>query len=250
MKNQSRLHEHPIPSPNCLNAICVPGETGWKGQAEVFIDKFTNTIVSASARMNEFYMRGNNEDEMRYAMCHELGHSWGLHHTDESFTNRNLGNCMDYTNRHRDNLRPDRSNYEFLFALYGLVPGAEPYNPPTAAPTPAPTLAPNTGTSLGGGWNNQGGTGNTWGNPGSGANQGGNSGGGTGNPPGNTNDKEKEKDKKEKDKNKDRDLSVFDNEWLASAIDRAREEKHHGEHEYEIELGDGILLRVHNLLAS
>jgi len=76
MKNQSRLHEHPIPSPNCLNAICVPGETGWKGQAEVFIDKFTNTIVSASARMNEFYMRGNNEDEMRYAMCHELGHSW------------------------------------------------------------------------------------------------------------------------------------------------------------------------------
>lgn len=87
-----------------------------------------------------------------------------------------LGNCMDYTRKffwklHHEfyfrsiliaiisdkpcvyftqtdneekNKTPDESNYNFLFQLYGLVPGAEPYDPPTAAPTisPAPTMAP------------------------------------------------------------------------------------------------------------
>lgn len=43
-----------------------------------------------------------------------------------------------------ENRKPDFSNYNFLFHLYGLVPGADPYDPPTAAPTvsPAPSLAP------------------------------------------------------------------------------------------------------------
>mmetsp|Transcript_39284 Transcript_39284/g.81522 ORF Transcript_39284/g.81522 Transcript_39284/m.81522 type:complete len:235 (+) Transcript_39284:245-949(+) len=49
------------------------GETGWKGQAEVFIDTTTNTIFAVSARMNEFYIVGNDADVMQYAMCHELG---------------------------------------------------------------------------------------------------------------------------------------------------------------------------------
>lgn len=48
------------------------------------------------------------------------------------------------TDNEGDSKRPDISNYDFLFELYGLVPGADAYDPPTAAPTvaPAPTPAP------------------------------------------------------------------------------------------------------------
>ncbi len=31
-------------------------------------------------------------------MCQEIGHTFGLHHQDETHTNTNLGTCMDYTN--------------------------------------------------------------------------------------------------------------------------------------------------------
>jgi hypothetical protein len=56
-------------------------------------------------------------------MCHEMGHGFGLPHTDESFTNSDLGNCMDYTNNPSVNKQPDESNYRFLEELYGDVPG-------------------------------------------------------------------------------------------------------------------------------
>lgn len=42
---------------------------------------------------------------------------------------------MDYTNNPARNKQPDDSNFQFLYALYGLVPGAVPYTAPTAAPT-------------------------------------------------------------------------------------------------------------------
>ena len=53
-----------------------------------------------------------------------MGHGFGLPHTDESFTNRDLGNCMDYTNRPQNNMHPDTMNFDFLFELYGTVPGS------------------------------------------------------------------------------------------------------------------------------
>jgi hypothetical protein len=31
-------------------------------------------------------------------MCQEIGHTFGLDHTDENFENANDGSCMDYTN--------------------------------------------------------------------------------------------------------------------------------------------------------
>lgn len=42
---------------------------------------------------------------------------------------------MDYTNNPQDNKTPDITNYQFLYELYGLVPGAAPYTPPTLAPS-------------------------------------------------------------------------------------------------------------------
>lgn len=51
---------------------------------------------------------------------------------------------LNITDNEDDNKTPDSSNYDFLFRLYGLVPGAEPYDAPTVAPTfaPLPTFAP------------------------------------------------------------------------------------------------------------
>ena len=56
-------------------------------------------------------------------MCHELGHGLGLGHSDENFHNKDLGNCMDYTERPQNNMSPDGSNFETLEELYGNVNG-------------------------------------------------------------------------------------------------------------------------------
>jgi len=54
------------------------------------------------------------------------GHGFGLPHTDESFWNRDLGNCLDYTNNYQGNESPDTSNYNYLTDLYGTVDGSIP----------------------------------------------------------------------------------------------------------------------------
>ena len=52
-----------------------------------------------------------------------LGHALGLAHTDEDFNNKDLGNCMDYTNNLDANKHPDQSNYETLLKIYGPISG-------------------------------------------------------------------------------------------------------------------------------
>lgn len=59
-------------------------------------------------------------------MCHETGHGFGLPHTDETFGNADLGNCMDYTNNPERNKQPDESNYKLLADFYGVVDGSWP----------------------------------------------------------------------------------------------------------------------------
>eukprot|EP00522_Entomoneis_paludosa_P012365 CAMPEP_0172455410 /NCGR_PEP_ID=MMETSP1065-20121228/12049_1 /TAXON_ID=265537 /ORGANISM="Amphiprora paludosa, Strain CCMP125" /LENGTH=639 /DNA_ID=CAMNT_0013207871 /DNA_START=388 /DNA_END=2307 /DNA_ORIENTATION=+ len=121
------------------------GNTRWKGINEVIIDS-NDEIIASSARMNEFYMPDRDDTQWQYTMCHELGHAWGLPHTDENFNNDDLGDCMDYTNNPEANKQPTIRNFNFLFQLYGLVPGAEPYEPPTPAPTPATVILPQSPT--------------------------------------------------------------------------------------------------------
>jgi len=76
------------------------GETGWKGINEVSFQG--RTILASVAKMNEAYFEGSqdSENKRQYTMCHEIGHGFGLPHTDEKFWNRDLGNCKLYGMKH------------------------------------------------------------------------------------------------------------------------------------------------------
>lgn len=68
--------------------------------------------------MNEYYLRNANFYHRRFTMCHELGHGFGLPHTDENPYNKNLGNCLDYTDDPEENLLPGEVNFNALNQVY------------------------------------------------------------------------------------------------------------------------------------
>lgn len=92
------------------------GATGWVGINENSI--MGGVIVSSVSKMNEYYLNNANFDHRRYTMCHELGHGFGLPHTDENPYNANLGNCLDYTDNPDENLEPGDVNMAKLRIMY------------------------------------------------------------------------------------------------------------------------------------
>lgn len=96
------------------------GDSKWRGVNEAMLNPRGN-MVSSTARMNEYYLFNMEEGAWQYTMCHELGHTLGLAHTDEIFDNPDLGNCMDYTNNLNANKHPDNSNYQTLYEIYGAI---------------------------------------------------------------------------------------------------------------------------------
>jgi hypothetical protein len=97
------------------------GETGWLGINEIMSTSRTGIIVNSVAKMNEHYLNNADFFERQYTMCHEIGHGFGLPHTDENFYNADLGNCLDYTITPKNNLHPDESNFKRLVSLYGTT---------------------------------------------------------------------------------------------------------------------------------
>jgi chemotaxis protein histidine kinase CheA len=95
------------------------GDTRWRGLNEVMLSPRQNTIISSTARLNEYYLSRESDAQKLYTACHELGHGFGLPHWDEDFFNRDLGNCMDYTQNPSRNSKPDESNFLYLAQLYG-----------------------------------------------------------------------------------------------------------------------------------
>lgn len=75
------------------------GKNGWLGYTNVWLSN--GFIVQATVRINDYYFgqaRYNTDAWRQTTLCHELGHTLGLAHTNTSRTNANTGSCMDYTN--------------------------------------------------------------------------------------------------------------------------------------------------------
>lgn len=92
-----------------------------------------DTIVAATIVLNDWYhfekynatvdeMEAFKEDRRIYRICHQFGHSLGLAHTDENYTNPNLGDCMDMTLDYTSNAVPGQVNFNFLEEYYGVFP--------------------------------------------------------------------------------------------------------------------------------
>lgn len=92
------------------------GATGWVGINENSIRG--GTIESSVAKMNEYYLRNADGAHRQFTMCHELGHGFGLPHTDENPYNSNLGDCLDYTDDPEENLPPGDVNMAKLENMY------------------------------------------------------------------------------------------------------------------------------------
>jgi hypothetical protein len=75
-------------------------------------------VISSVAKMNEYYLNNADFAHRRFTMCHEIGHGFGLPHTDENPYNADLGNCMDYTDDPKQNLLPGDVNFQKLNEVY------------------------------------------------------------------------------------------------------------------------------------
>lgn len=103
------------------------GFNGWLGIAQIWIDANSH-IAQGVSKMNDTYFNTatyNKPSWRQFVMCQEVGHTFGLAHQDENFSNPNLGTCMDYTsdpdgtvNGQLSNLHPNTHDYDQLVLKY------------------------------------------------------------------------------------------------------------------------------------
>jgi len=95
------------------------GSTGWLGVASIWASG--NHITQATVKVNDTYFNTatyNTSAWRNLVMCQEVGHTFGLNHQDENFSNANLNTCMDYTNSPGTNQHPNQGDYDQLLCIY------------------------------------------------------------------------------------------------------------------------------------
>lgn len=95
------------------------GPNGWLGVAQVWISG--SHITQGTVKVNDTYFNTatyNTPAWRNLVMCQEVGHTLGLTHQDENFSNPNLGTCMDYTSSPGTNQHPNQHDYEQLELIY------------------------------------------------------------------------------------------------------------------------------------
>lgn len=104
------------------------GANGWLGYGNVWLQ--AGRIVMGNVRLNDYYFaqpRYNTPGWRQQTLCHEIGHTLGLDHSDLSRANDNIGSCMDYSydptgrsepNGPRSNLLPGYPDLTGLAVLY------------------------------------------------------------------------------------------------------------------------------------
>lgn len=96
------------------------GNTGWLGIASISITGGTH-ITQGTVKLNDTYFNTatyNTPAWRAMVTCQEIGHTFGLDHQDENFSNANLGTCMDYTNDPGTNQHPNAHDYNELDLIY------------------------------------------------------------------------------------------------------------------------------------
>ena len=103
------------------------GNNGWLGIASIWVNG--SHIAQGTVKLNDTYFntaKYNTPAWRNLVMCQEVGHTLGLDHQDENFSNPNLGTCMDYTSdpsgtlfSQLSNGHPNTHDYEELGMIYG-----------------------------------------------------------------------------------------------------------------------------------
>lgn len=96
------------------------GNTGWLGIAGISITGGTH-ITKGYVKLNDTYFASGSYNTPAWrnlVSCQEVGHTLGLGHVDENFTNPNQNTCMDYTNSPESNQHPNAHDYQMLETLY------------------------------------------------------------------------------------------------------------------------------------
>jgi hypothetical protein len=95
------------------------GNNGWLGLAQVWISG--THITQGVTKLNDTYFNTptyNTAAWRNLVTCQEVGHTIGLDHQDENFSNPPLGTCMDYTNDPTPNQHPNQHDYDELLIIY------------------------------------------------------------------------------------------------------------------------------------
>ncbi len=112
------------------------GNNNWLGIAQVWVYRGrSGHIAQALVKVNDTYFNTpqyNTQSWRDLVVCQEVGHTFGLSHQDENFSNANLGTCMDYTNDpdgtlfgQLDNRHPNQHDYDMMTEIYGHLNGIE-----------------------------------------------------------------------------------------------------------------------------
>jgi len=95
------------------------GQRGWLGLASINISG--SHITQGTVKLNDTYFntaKYNTPAWRNVVSCQEVGHTLGLDHQDENFTNADLGTCMDYSNNPVPNQHPNVHDYSMLQSIY------------------------------------------------------------------------------------------------------------------------------------
>lgn len=95
------------------------GNNGWLGLAQIWING--SHITQGVTKLNDTYFnttKYNTSAWKNLVLCQEVGHTLGLDHQDENFSNLNLGTCMDYASDPESNQHPNAHDYDELAIIY------------------------------------------------------------------------------------------------------------------------------------
>jgi hypothetical protein len=112
-------------------------ENGWLGIASIWATRGKSAhITQGVVMLNDSYFNlprynGDNAAAWRnLVMCQEVGHTFGLGHQDENFSNENKGTCMDYTSDpdgtivgQPNNEHPNQHDYDMMTDIYAHLNG-------------------------------------------------------------------------------------------------------------------------------